>query len=143
MIKSILLVDEEPIYHVIFEDACSLLDLALHFQAVSTASEVEALFKAWSKGEGKKPELVLVDAVLNNPNSDGVDLIRRINTDFGNGVVVGVISSRGEKFDLTAAQNNGAAFWLIKSDEIESRLEQLKRDFAGFKSRTLPFKVYS
>ncbi len=30
----------------------------------------------------------------------------------------------------------------IKSDEIEPRLEEFKKDYDGFKNRTQPFKVY-
>ena len=143
MIDSVLLVDDEPIYHSLFEDACSLLDICLNIQMASNVAEVELMFKSWNKGEGKKPEVVFVDSTLAGSAYDGFELIRKINQDFGNGVVIGVISSRSEKIDTNKAQASGAMFWLIKSDEIEARLEQFKRDFLGFKSKSLAFKVYS
>ena len=33
MIDSILLVDDEDLFHLVFEDACSLLDIALSLNA--------------------------------------------------------------------------------------------------------------
>jgi hypothetical protein len=36
----------------------------------------------------------------------------------------------------------GAQFWIIKSDDIEPRLEDFKNDFPGYKNRTNPFKIY-
>jgi hypothetical protein len=36
----------------------------------------------------------------------------------------------------------GAQFWIIKSDDIEPRLEEFKRDFHKYKNRTAAFKIY-
>ena len=33
-------------------------------------------------------------------------------------------------------------FWIIKSDEIEPRLEEFKKDFPLYKERLAPFKIY-
>ena len=41
MIDSILLVDDEDLFHLVFEDACSLLDITLSLQSVSSADEAE------------------------------------------------------------------------------------------------------
>jgi len=34
MIDSILLVDDEDLFHLVFEDACSLLDISLSLQSI-------------------------------------------------------------------------------------------------------------
>ena len=36
----------------------------------------------------------------------------------------------------------GAQFWIIKSDNIEPRLEEFRSDYDGYSNRTAPFKVY-
>jgi hypothetical protein len=69
-------------------------------------------------------------------------LIRKINFEYGNNVIIGIISSSNEPEEQAKAVKAGAQFWIIKSDEIEPRLEEFKKDFEGYKNRTNPFKVY-
>jgi hypothetical protein len=45
MINSILLVDDEDLFHLVFEDACSLLNISLSLQSLSSADEAARLFK--------------------------------------------------------------------------------------------------
>ena len=33
-------------------------------------------------------------------------------------------------------------FWIIKSDDIEPRLEEFRKDYDGYLNQTAPFKVY-
>ena len=40
------------------------------------------------------------------------------------------------------AKRVGAQFWIIKSDEIEPRLEEFVKDYEGYVARTAPFKIY-
>jgi prophage antirepressor-like protein len=44
MIDSILLVDDENLFHLVFEDACSLLDITLNLKALSSADHAEDYF---------------------------------------------------------------------------------------------------
>ena len=37
MIDSILIIDDEDLFHLVFEDACSLLDIALSLQALTSS----------------------------------------------------------------------------------------------------------
>ena len=39
MIDSILLVDDEDLFHLVFEDACSLLDITLSLEGLTSADE--------------------------------------------------------------------------------------------------------
>jgi len=48
-IKSILLVDDENLFHLVFEDACSMLDITLSLESISSAEECERLFKEWQQ----------------------------------------------------------------------------------------------
>lgn len=142
MINSILLVDDEDLFHLVFEDACSLLDITLSLESLTSADEAELLFKGWQGDSSGRPECVFVDLNIIGSSFDGIELIRRINYQYGNNVVIGIISSSNESTEQSKALQAGAQFWIIKSDDIEPRLEDFKKDFTGYKNRTAPFKVY-
>jgi len=144
MIESILLVDDEDLFHLVFEDACSLLDITLSLQSLTSSDEAEKLFKKWFK-EGpieERPECVFVDLNIVGSSFDGIELIRKINFEYGNNVVIGIISSSNESEEQAKAVAAGAQFWIIKSDDIEPRLMEFRNDYDGYKKRTLPFKIY-
>lgn len=145
MISSIMLVDDENLFHLVFEDACSLLDISLSLKTLNSADEAEKLFKKWFEdGETtQKPECVFVDLNIIGSSFDGIELIRKINFEYGNSVVIGIISSSNESTEQTKALQAGAQFWIIKSDDIEPRLEQFRNDYEGYKNRTARFKVYN
>jgi CheY-like chemotaxis protein len=142
MIESILLVDDESLFHLVFEDACSLLDISLSLQSLDSADKAADLFKQWHQSLSGKPECVFVDLNIIGSSFDGIELIRKINFEYGNHVVIGIISSSNEPEEQAKALQAGAQFWIIKSDDIEPRLEQFKKDFEGYKKRTAPFKIY-
>ena len=145
MIESILLVDDESLFHLVFEDACSLLDITLTLESVSSADEAERMFKGWQErvDPKDKPEVVFVDLNIIGSSFDGIELIRRINFQYGNGVVIGIISSSADQGEMSKAVQAGAQFWIVKSDDIEPRLEDFKKDFPGYKDRAAPFKIYT
>lgn len=144
MIDSILLVDDEDLFHLVFEDACSLLDMTLSLQALNSSDEADRLFKKWFEESpaADRPECVFVDLNIIGSSFDGIELIRKINTDYGNGVVIGIISSSDDNQEIDKAKEVGAQFWIIKSDEIEPRLEEFVKDYNGYVTRTAPFKIY-
>jgi CheY-like chemotaxis protein len=142
MIDSILLVDDESLFHLVFEDACSLLDISLSLEALDSSDEAAKLFSDWQKEPKGKPECVFVDLNIIGSSFDGIELIRKINFEYGNNVVIGIISSSDEPEEQAKAVKSGAQFWIIKSDDIEPRLEEFRKDFEGYKNRTAPFKIY-
>ena len=144
MIDSILLVDDEDLFHLVFEDACSLLDISLSLKSLNSADEAEKLFKEWfeKKTPEKRPECVFVDLNIIGSSFDGIELIRKINFEYGNHVVIGIISSSNEAEEQSKAIQAGAQFWIIKSDDIEPRLEEFRKDYEGYKNRTNAFKIY-
>jgi len=144
MIDSLMLVDDENLFHLVFEDACSLLDITLALEALDSSDEADKLFKKWfTDGPiDERPECVFVDLNIIGSSFDGIELIRKINYDYGNGVVIGIISSSQDEQEIEKARAVGAQFWIIKSDDIEPRLEEFKKDYEGYKNRTTPFKVY-
>ena len=142
MIESILLVDDESLFHLVFEDACSLLDISLSLKSLKSSDEAAKLFEKWHKEGGEKPECVFVDLNIIGSSFDGIELIRKINFEFGNHVVIGIISSSNEPEEQAKAVQAGAQFWIIKSDDIEPRLEAFRDDYDGYKTRTNSFKIY-
>jgi CheY-like chemotaxis protein len=144
MIDSILLVDDEDLFHLVFEDACSLLDITLSLQAINSSDEAEQMFKRWydSGITDDKPACVFVDLNIIGSSFDGIELIRKINFEYGNHVVVGIISSSNEPTEQAKAVSAGAQFWIIKSDDIEPRLEEFMKDYENYQTRKAPFKVY-
>ena len=142
MIESILLVDDESLFHLVFEDACSLLDISLSLQSISSADEAADLFKKWHLDPEGRPECVFVDLNIVGSTFDGIELIRKINFEYGNHVVIGIISSSNEPEEQAKAIQAGAQFWIIKSDDIEPRLEEFRKDYANYQNRKSPFKIY-
>ena len=142
MIDSILLVDDESLFHLVFEDACSLLDISLSLESLDSSDEAVKLFEGWTDDPSGRPECVFVDLNIIGSSYDGIELIRKVNFEYGNHVVIGIISSSNEPEEQAKALKAGAQFWIIKSDDIEPRLESFKKDFEGYKNRTAPFKVY-
>jgi len=142
MIKSILLVDDENLFHLVFEDACSLLDITLDLRSLTSSDEAAKLFSEWQTRPSGKPECVFVDLNIVGSSFDGIELIKKINYEYGNGVVVGIISSSADKSEIEKSKLAGAQFWIVKSDDIEPRLEAFKKDYEGYKKRSADFKVY-
>jgi len=142
MIDSILLVDDENLFHLVFEDSCSLLDITLSLKSLNSSDEAAKLFADWQKDPNGNPECVFVDLNIIGSSFDGIELIRKVNFEYGNHVVIGIISSSNEPEEQAKALQAGAQFWIIKSDDIEPRLEEFKKDYDGYRNRTAPFKVY-
>jgi CheY-like chemotaxis protein len=142
MIDSILLVDDEDLFHLVFEDSCSLLDITLSLKSLNSSDQAAKLFSDWQKNSDGKPECVFVDLNIIGSSFDGIELIRKVNFEYGNNVVIGIISSSNEPEEQAKAVQAGAQFWIIKSDDIEPRLEEFRKDYEGYKNRTNPFKVY-
>lgn len=143
MIDSILLIDDENLFHLVFEDACNLLDITLSLKTLNSADEAEIYFRGLVEKGEPKPDCIFVDLNIVGSSFDGIELIRKINYEYGDGVVIGIISSSNDKDEQRKALKAGAQFWIIKSDEIEPRLEEFKRDFSKYKNRKAAFKVYS
>ena len=144
MINTLMLIDDENLFHLVFEDACSILDMALSFEALDSSDEADAKFKAWFPDDPNKerPECVFVDLNIIGSSFDGIEMIRKINYEYGDGVVIGIISSSEDEEEIQRAKKVGAQFWIIKSDDIEPRLEEFMEDYDVYKSKSAPFKVY-
>jgi len=132
MINTLMLIDDENLFHLVFEDACSLLDMALSIEALDSSDEADAKFKEWFPDDPghERPECVFVDLNIIGSSMDG------------NGCVIGIISSSEDQDEINKAKAVGAQFWIIKSDDIEPRLEEFMKDYNGYVNKTNPFKVY-
>lgn len=144
MIESLLLVDDEDLFHLVFEDACSILDIAITLETLNSADVASKQFKEWfeTNDNASKPECVFVDLNMIGSSFDGIELVNKINNSYGNGVVIGIISSSSDDMEIEKAKAAGAQFWIVKSDDIEPRLERFKKDYLRYKNRTMPFTIY-
>jgi DNA-binding NarL/FixJ family response regulator len=144
MINTLMLIDDENLFHLVFEDACSLLDMALSIEALDSSDEADAKFKEWFPDDPneERPECVFVDLNIIGSSMDGIEMIRKVNHEYGNGCVIGIISSSEDEEEIAKAKAVGAQFWIIKSDDIEPRLEEFMKDYDGYVDKTNPFKVY-
>lgn len=144
MIDTLMLIDDENLFHLVFEDACSLLDIAISVESLDSSDKAAEMFKKWFPNDPnhERPECVFVDLNILGSSFDGIEMIRKINHEYGNGCVIGIISSSQDEQEIEKAKLVGAQFWIIKSDDIEPRLEEFKNDYDGYKNRTAPFKVY-
>jgi len=143
MIDTLMLIDDENLFHLVFEDACSMLDIALSIEALDSSDEADRMFKSWFPDNGdERPQCVFVDLNIIGSSFDGIEMIRKINQDYGNGCVIGIISSSSDSEEIEKAKAVGAQFWIIKSDDIEPRLEEFKEDYERYVSRKAPFKIY-
>jgi len=142
MIDSILLVDDEDLFHIVFDDACSLLDITMSLQTCHSSDEAEERFVDWMDHLSGKPSCAFIDLNLMGSSFDGIELIRKINHVYGNGIVIGIISSSEDEIEMEKAKSVGAQFWIVKSDEVEPRLERFKEDFPAYEAKTHPFTVY-
>lgn len=142
MINSLLLVEDEDMFHLIFEDACYLLRIAMQLRMVKTSDEADVMFRDWKVDPTDKPDCVFVDFNLVGSSYDGVDLVRRINQIHGNGVVIGVISSSFDPAEIQRAKDSGAQFWLVKTEDLEPRLEAFMEDYVSYQQSDFQFRVY-
>lgn len=144
VINSIMLIDDEDLFHLVFEDACSILDITLSLEALNSSDEANKLFKAWFPDDPnhERPECVFVDLNIIGSSFNGIEMIDKINHEYGNGCVIGIISSSDDTQEIEKAKAAGAQFWIIKSDDIEPRLEEFRDDYEGYKNKTAPFKIY-
>jgi CheY-like chemotaxis protein len=144
MIDTLMLIDDENLFHLVFEDACSMLDMALSIEALDSSDEADKMFKKWFPDDvnHERPQCVFVDLNIIGSSFDGIEMIRKVNHEYGNGCVIGIISSSQDQVEIEKAKAVGAQFWIIKSDEIEPRLEAFKKDYEGYRTKSLPFKVY-
>jgi len=144
MIDTLMLIDDENLFHLVFEDACSLLDMALSIESLDSSDEADKKFKEWfpDDPDGERPECVFVDLNIIGSSYDGIEMIRKINYDYGDNCVIGIISSSEDEEEIEKAKKVGAQFWIIKSDDIEPRLEEFMKDYDDYKTKSAPFKVY-
>ena len=78
MSETILLVDDENLFHLVFEDACSLLDITLDLRSLTSSDEAARLFDEWQTNPDGKPECVFVDLNIIGSSFDGIELIEKI-----------------------------------------------------------------
>jgi CheY-like chemotaxis protein len=142
IIKSLLCVEDDIFYSYLFKDAAESTDLALQTKILKSSDEAETYFRE-TKDNEYRPDCIFVDVNLDGSSFNGLELIRKINFEYGNNVVIGVISTSNDDHEKAIAVKNGAQFWILKDTiDLEKVLLDFKKDFQFFLNRTINFKVY-
>lgn len=142
LIKSVLLVDDENLFHLVFEECCYLLDITLNLQVVTTATETESMFSEWKENPNKTPCCIFVDLDLEKDSISGIELASKILAQNEN-IMVGIIANELNSEWVEKAKNAKAQFFMVKSHNIEPRLEQFKKDYNDLKENKNSFKIYN
>ena len=79
MIDSILLIDDENLFHLVFEDACSLFDITLSLKTLRSADKAERYFRYLVENNQKNPDCIFVDLNSIGSTFNGIELIRKNN----------------------------------------------------------------
>ena len=141
MIKSLYLAEDDDLFILMFQIYCSLLDIAANIQTFTFADNVENEFKFFINKEDR-PECIFVDVNLKGSTYDGIELTRKINFEYGNDVVIGVISTSESEEEIAKAVKAGAQFWIVKNENLEESLKEWRNDYFNYQTRTAPFKIY-
>ena len=98
------------------------MDISLSLKSISSADEAAAMFKKWfdDKTPEYRPECVFVDLNIIGSSFDGIELIRKINFEYGNHVVIGIISSSNESEEQAKAD--------IENPNTPTKEEHIQRD---------------
>lgn len=142
MLRTSLLVDDESLFHLVFEDACHIFDINVKLTTVDSTDKAEQLLIDLKSKPDKWPDCIFVDYNVLGSTFDGVELIRRARGIFGNSIVMGIVSSSADQNEREKANAAGAQFWIVKSEIIEDRLIEFKKDFPQLKNGELAFKFY-
>ena len=114
MIDTLMLIDDENLFHLVFEDACSMLDIALSIESLDSSDEADKMFKSWFPDNGEeRPQCVFVDLNIIGSSFDGIEMIRKINQDYGNGCVIGIISSSSDQDEIEKKACNYFVYEII------------------------------
>lgn len=145
-INSLLLISDQDLFQLIFEDACSLLNITLNLKFINSLEEADKQIReGFNVDFKKKPNCIIIDLQNKKSNpEDSIELVRKINYEYGNGFVLGILGGNSQvwKETVNKAQSYGASFWIEKSGDIELKLKEFKKDYKGFKEKSLGFKIY-
>lgn len=139
--KSLLLTEDEPIFVQKFKLLFKMSGICGNLEVCRDAAK---LVKEYKQGEY---DAVLVDIGVDSHNGEGsvtgIDLLRYIKKDLGNGVAAGIISTSNNPAHILAAQRAGGNFYMLKGGmELKDRLEKFRKDFLDVETPPEKFIVY-
>lgn len=140
MINTVMIVEDESFFSDILKDALYLEDFNAQTIIFNSADEAEIYYKKVLKTN--KPDCLLLDINLIGSSFDGIEFARKVKDDYGNEIVIGMISGSDDDVDINKCKEVGAQFYIVKTEDISPRIKELKSDYEKFKNKTLPFKIY-
>jgi two-component system response regulator (stage 0 sporulation protein A) len=117
----LLIVDDNRDYSSILEESLSI------YPDISVVGLVESGSKAFEAVLETKPDLLLLDIVL--PETDGIQILRKINEMNENKPVVFMVSAIGSEQITQTAFELGARYFFIKPLQVKSIVTKIRSVF--------------
>lgn len=140
-IKLITYVEDNELYIDLVGAAVELADDYYEFKYHKFSDDAEKEYLK-IKDTADKPYIVFVDINLVGSTYDGISLIRKINFEWGNDIIIGVLSSSSDEEEKARAKKAGALFWINKTSPIMEVIPEFLRDVEKFEKRELFWKEY-
>jgi hypothetical protein len=106
---SYYLVDDNKVFETIFQASSEILTDFIQLKVFSTMESAEQAFKE-DANLNSRPKVVFVTSSLIGSSYDGIELIRKINFEYGNNVIIGIISDDSDLEQIAKAKKVGAQF---------------------------------
>lgn len=121
-LRSILLVEDNPMDVDLTVRAFSKRQLANPIEVAEDGEKAMALIDAWERGTAEMPSIILLDLKL--PKVDGLDVLRRIkSTPQLRGIAVVVLTTSAEDRDVQKAYDLGANSYIVKPVSFDKFLQ--------------------
>jgi DNA-binding NarL/FixJ family response regulator len=140
-LDALMLVEDNSLFQDMFESAIECLNTPVILDIQQFSDKAEEKYKELIRRD-KKPKIIFLDINLEGSSFNGLELLRRINFEYGNEVIVGMISTSEDEVEIAKAVKNGALFWIKKSGDLEEILPRFFEDIPEYEKRTKEFTIY-
>lgn len=89
-----------------------------------------------------KPVAYLVDINLVGSSENGLEFIRLVNQEYGNGILIFVLSSSKDEKEKALAKKYGANGWIMKSSDLLDTIPKVVSDIPEFQKGAIAWKEY-
>lgn len=128
--KSILIIDDDEVFHLINEKLLSKAGLASKIHSVRSSQEALQIFNQYFARITDIPDVILLD--LNMPGMDGFEFIkafRCLNFPHKEKIVIIILTSSNTESDMKKAESLGIKYFITKPMKIENLKVIIENEF--------------
>ena len=138
----IICVENNELFQQMIAMSFELIDSCLvNLKMFETSDEADSYYKSLVENNNK-PDLILLDINLPTSSFNGIELLKRINQEYGNSVIIGMETRTTESEEIEKCKKLGANFVLHKTSNYEFTIPAIVQDLKKFKDKKIPFKIY-